>query len=64
MTGQIKKLDKVKGYGFIRGTDKKEYFFHRSSLKNAEMNDLQEGQDVTFEDVDGQKGPRAEDIFV
>lgn len=64
MTGQIKKLDKAKGFGFIRGENGTEYFFHRSAIKNGEFNNLRETQEVTFEDAEGQKGPRAEDIYV
>ena len=63
MTGTIKTLLSEKKCGFIRsnGID---YFFHMSALKNAKFDDLQRGQEVTFEDAEGTKGPRAEDIFV
>lgn len=64
MTGTIKKLIKDKKCGFIRGDDNVDYFFHKSAVKNAEFEDLGEGQEVTFEDAEGQKGPRAEDVYV
>lgn len=66
MTGTIKKIVLDKGFGFILGQDKKEYFFHKSCLKNIKFEDLREDQDVTFEDTEGPKGkgPRAEDIYV
>lgn len=64
MTGTIKKLVKEKKFGFIRGTGGQEYFFHSSGLKNARFDDLREGQEVEFEDSEGSKGPRAEDIFI
>ena len=64
MNGIVKKLTIDKGYGFILGDNKKEYFFHMSALKNVSMGELQEGREVTFEDTEGQKGPRAEDIYV
>lgn len=66
MTGIVKKIVVDKGFGFILGNDKKEYFFHRSALKNIIIEALQEGQEVTFEDAEGLKGkgPRAEDIYV
>lgn len=64
MTGTIKRIKAENKYGFIRGEDGLEYFFHESGLKNATFDDLQEGQEVTFEDVDGSKGLRAEDIYV
>ena len=62
MTGTIKRLSKDKGFGFIRA-GVIDYFFHRSSVKNAKFEDLQEGQEVTFEDAEGSKGPRAEDVY-
>lgn len=63
MTGTIKRLAKDKGWGFIRcgSTD---YFFHRTSVKNGKWDELEEGQEVTFEDVESDKGPRAEDVYV
>jgi len=64
MTGTIKRLIQDKQFGFIRDEKGKEYFFHSSGLKNAQFAALQEGQEVTFEDTDGVKGPRAEDIYV
>lgn len=64
MTGTIIRLTQHEGYGFIRGDDDLEYFFHRSALKNASFDDLTVGQEVTFEDSEGLKGPRAEDIYI
>jgi CspA family cold shock protein len=64
MTGTIKNINLEKGYGFILGQDGKEYFFHSSALKNCDMTTLQRGSDVTFEEVEGTKGLRAEDVFV
>lgn len=63
MNGTIKRVYAEKGFGFIVGEDKVEYFFHRSSLKNVDISELQEGREVTFEDAEGPKGPRAEDVF-
>lgn len=62
MTGTIKKLILEKGYGFILGSDGKEYFFHSTAIKNCPWEGLEEGQAVTFEAVKGQKGPRAEQV--
>lgn len=64
MDGRVKKLQREKGFGFIVDSKGKEYFFFRTAIKNALFEDLTEGQDVTFEDSEGPKGPRAEDIFV
>ena len=63
MIGTIKKLLKEKNCGFITCRNK-DYFFHASALKNIRYDELVEGQEVEFEDVEEQKGPRAEDIYV
>ena len=62
MTGTIKKLVSDKGYGFILGSNGKEYFFHSTAVKTCPYTDLAEGEVVTFETVDGPKGPRAEQV--
>lgn len=64
MTGKIVRLMQEKGFGFIQGENRLEYFFHRTSLKNARFDELEQGQDVTFEDAEGDKGLRAEDVYV
>ena len=64
MTGTIKTLLTEKGCGFIKGEDGVDYFFHRSALKNVSFDELERGREVTFEDAEGEKGPRAEDVYV
>ena len=61
-TGKIKRLMKDRGFGFIRGSDGQEIFFHRSSLDDVPFESLSEGQDVEFEIVQGQKGPAAQNV--
>jgi CspA family cold shock protein len=59
-TGTISKLTD-KGFGFIsiEGREK-DLFFHANSLvEGLQYNDLREGDAVTFEEVDGDKGPSA-----
>ena len=52
-----------RGFGFIsREGEEKDLFFHSSDLKNVEFNDLKEGDKVTFEVTEGEKGPRATNI--
>ena len=64
MTGKIKRIVADRGFGFILGSDKKEYFFHSKALKNIKFEDLRAEMEVTFEDSEGTKGPRAEDVYV
>ncbi len=60
MNGTIKKLTLDRGFGFIRGEDGSEYFFHRSELVGGlRFDELKEGQRVSFEPHQADKGPRA-----
>lgn len=60
MNGKIKRLTD-KGFGFIApdGGEGKDLFFHSSALQGVDFNSLQEGDAVTFETEDSDKGPRA-----
>lgn len=64
MKGTVIRLVKDKPFGFIRGEDENEYFFHSSSVKNGSFNDVKYGQSVEFEPSEGEKGLRAEDVYL
>ena len=64
MNGTIKRIVSDKGFGFILATDGNEYFFHNSACTGVRIDDLREGQAVTFERGQGPKGPRAETVKV
>ncbi len=52
-----------RGFGFIsRKDEEKDVFFHANELKNAEFNDLREGDKVAFEIAEGPKGPSATNV--
>ncbi len=59
--GTIKKLISEKGFGFIAG-ERGELFFHRSAVEGASFDELQEGQTVEYQEGQGPKGPRAENV--
>ena len=59
--GTIKKLISDKGFGFI-ADERKDLFFHRSAVEDANFEDLREGQSVEFTRGEGPKGPCAESI--
>ena len=63
-TGQIKKLIRERGFGFISDTDGREVFFHQSGLIEVKFDALNEGQKVEFEVENSQKGPRAINISI
>ena len=62
MKGTVKtKTDK--GFGFIsREGEEKDLFFHSSDLSGVTFDELQEGAAVTFEVVDGERGPAAKNV--
>lgn len=60
--GKIARLTD-RGYGFIsREGVEKDLFFHSSELRNAQFNDLREGDQVTFDVAEGPKGPNAANV--
>lgn len=59
MTGTIKTLN-PQGFGFIaREGEAKDLFFHSKELKGVTFDELKEGNTVSFEVVDSEKGPAA-----
>ena len=62
VNGTIKRLMFGKGFGFVASAEGSEYFFHQSACNGVEFDDLQEGQAVTFDEGEGPKGPRAENV--
>ncbi|MGM9972459.1 MAG: cold-shock protein [Clostridiaceae bacterium] len=62
MNGTVKWFNAEKGYGFITGEDGKDVFAHFSQIQSSGFKSLEEGQEVTFEVAQGQKGLQAENI--
>ena len=60
--GKIARLTD-RGFGFIaqEGVEK-DLFFHSNELQNVQFNELQEGDEVTFEVAEGQKGLNAVNV--
>ena len=60
INGKVKWFNPTKGFGFIeRGDNEKDVFVHISAVKDAGMDGLDEGQEMTFEIEEGSKGPNA-----
>jgi CspA family cold shock protein len=59
--GTIKKLTE-KGFGFIDTGAGNDIFFHMSNLEGVQYEELHEGQQVSFNEGMGPKGPRAENV--
>ena len=58
--GTVKFFNAMKRFGFITGEDGKDYFVHESGLKEGTA--IQEGDKVSFKIVEGDKGPKAEEV--
>ena len=56
------KMTNETGYGFIKGADGTDYFFHESEVASGAFHDLAKGDSVTFEAQDAPKGPRANNV--
>ena len=62
MKGTIKRIIRVRGFGFIRTSDGQDVFFHRNGLQQMDFDSLQEGTTVEFEVEQSEKGPRATNV--
>jgi CspA family cold shock protein len=61
--GTIKTLVPGKPFGFIsREGEEKDLFFHESALVGVTLGDLKQGDAVTFEVTQGEKGPAATNV--
>ncbi len=60
--GKVKWFNPRKGYGFIATADGRDIFVHYSSISGDGYKTLVEGDSVTFDIVDGEKGLRAENV--
>jgi CspA family cold shock protein len=58
-SGEIKRLERTRGFGFIRPEGASEdVFFHSSALQGLVFDDLKEGQTVEFEKQPDERDPR------
>lgn len=63
-TGKVKWFNAEKGYGFITTDEGKDVFVHYSSIQAEGFRSLEEGQSVTFEIVEGDRGQQAANVTV
>ena len=61
LKGKVKWFNGKKGYGFLElvGEEGKDVFVHASAVREAGLRFLNEGDEITFEVEDGDKGPSA-----
>ncbi len=62
MLGRVKWFNPEKGYGFIERDDGGDVFVHFSAIQSEGFKTLNEGDQVEFEVVEGQRGPQAANV--
>ncbi len=62
VTGTVKWFNDEKGFGFIEQADGPDVFVHHTAIQADGFKSLKEGQSVTMEVTQGQKGPQAENV--
>ncbi|MDN3015255.1 cold-shock protein [Neobacillus drentensis] len=61
-TGRVKWFNGEKGFGFIEREGGDDVFVHFSAIQGEGYKTLDEGQEVTFEIENGQRGPQAVNV--
>lgn len=61
-TGKVKWFNAEKGYGFITTEEGKDVFVHYSSIQCDGFRTLEEGDSVTFEVKESNRGPQASNV--
>ena len=63
-TGKVKWFNSQKGYGFIERDSGGDIFVHHNAIQSSGFRSLNEGDKVSFEVTQGQKGPAAANVEV
>ncbi len=61
--GTVKWFDNKKGYGFIKREEGEDIFVHYSAIKGDGFKTLNQDEKVSFELVEGPKGPQASNVL-
>jgi len=60
--GKVKWFNATKGFGFIEREDGSDIFVHYSAINSEGFRSLSEGQEVSFDVVEGDKGLQAANV--
>ena len=64
MPGKVKWFNPEKGFGFIESNEGGDVFVHFSAIQTEGFKTLEEGQDVEFDIVEGNRGPQAANVVL
>ena len=62
LQGKVKWFNAEKGFGFIEVEGQDDVFVHFSAIQGEGFKTLEEGQEVSFEVVEGNRGPQAANV--
>jgi CspA family cold shock protein len=62
--GKVKWFNTEKGYGFIDYNDGDDVFVHFTGIQAEGFRTLEEGQNVSFEIIEGTRGPQAANVLI
>ena len=60
--GKVKWFNAEKGFGFIEISEGNDVFVHYSAIQGDGFKTLEEGQEVSFDIVEGDRGPQAANV--
>lgn len=61
-TGKVKWFNAEKGYGFFTSDEGQDIFVHFSAIQEEGFKSLEEGQEVSFDVTEGDRGPQATNV--
>lgn len=61
--GTVKWFNNQKGFGFISDEQGKDVFVHYSGIQTEGFKSLEDGQEVEFDIIQGEKGPQAVNVI-
>lgn len=61
-TGVVKWFNNLKGYGFLGHNDGPDVFVHYSSIQHEGYKSLKEGEAISFDIIEGEKGLQADRV--